>query len=228
MEIPFELTPKNELHQALDFVSEIPRLQRLAMKVPERGDSPGAEADADASLETLSTEIIDISDRMDIWFAEVRNRRPWVFQSQSPGRDGVPTTPVIFFEDVGDTGIMIGLWMSRIFVHDIVWRITEASPGRVSEDLVWRVNMEALEAAEGCLSLIPYLTDRSQGIQGIKFCDGPLRMATMVYSRLQYQQSAQRCVAELQVLPTKLLRQLGRLDTSRERQQASRDAQQQL
>lgn len=100
---------------------------------------------------------------------------------------GVPEPPHVQLENIGQIGMMIAYYITYLCLHDTIWRIDSSYKDLILPKLQTHISSTALEAAEGCLRLILWLTSDAQGAKGImaaKFCDGPLSMAKVTYDRL--------------------------------------------
>lgn len=199
MTLPFWILGKDRLHQAVDFLACVTELQHdfEGLLLEDPISTLGGHTSSAKLVEGMDL----LNNTMQSWFRTTKKELPKVFPFYGKDHGGVPEPPHVQFENIGEVGMMIAYYTTYLCLHDITWRMGSASQNLIRPELQTHINFTALEAAEGCLRLIPWLTGDAQGAEGImatKFCDGPLSMAKVTYERLGYSSAALECESQLQ------------------------------
>lgn len=201
MTIPFLKQPKNDLHQALDFLAGVPALKQRCLKLIANGretangniDSNTSVTDVSVATEQLLTDIMHLSDSVEEWYSAICERLPTIFQKDLQAR----------FTNVGDSGVAIGCNTVRLSLHDMVWQLCEAHPA--SDAIVLREVLQVLEgrarpAAKSNFQLISYWMHPDQGTMGCGFIYRPLALSLRFYQHTQDEKGMAECAAQYQAV----------------------------
>ncbi|KAJ3490822.1 hypothetical protein NLG97_g5702 [Lecanicillium saksenae] len=184
MEVPFELLSKNELHIATDFLGELIPVQQ---KFKQINEDRIAYPNVKAGLKELFGEIKMFCERLDACSAGIIQRHPSLFPFLKSASRGVMEIPIVRFGHIGDAGMMLSLYVCRLCMYDLAWDVRDMDATIISKKFMSYLENMALDSADGTLSLIPWLTEAAQGVEGImgtRFCDKPLELAYQTYERL--------------------------------------------